>query len=103
MESHENDLREEIKDEEQVLKIQEDYTQVDLGPATRALLDFAKKLPLSPKTMTRQDVDKLHEHGFDDRDILDAANLIGYFNYSNRVMDSLGIQPEPDMRYQPKE
>ena len=67
------------------------------------MLDFAKKLTLSSKEMSRKDVDKLREHGFDDRDILDLAQLIGYFNYSNRVMDSLGIRPEPHMRYKPNE
>lgn len=103
MESHENDLREEIIDEEKVLKIQEDYTCVDLGDRNRVLLDFAKKLTLSPKDMEKADIEKLREHGFEDRDILDAAQLTGYFNYSNRVMDSLGINPETHMRFKAKE
>ena len=103
MESHENDLLEEIHDQEKVLKIQEDYTSVDLGAKNKALLDFAKKLTLSPKDMGKADIEKLREHGFEDREILDAAQLAGYFNYSNRVMDSLGILPEPHMRFTAKE
>jgi len=49
--------------------------------------------------MMKADIDRLRENGFDDRDILDAAQLIGYFNYSNRVMDSLGIDPDPNTRF----
>lgn len=99
MESHEQDLREEIKDEEKLLKIQEDFTQVEFDPKTKALLEFAKKTTLTPKNMSKSDIEKLEKNGFTDKEILDAAQLIGYFNYSNRVMDCLGINPEPEMRY----
>lgn len=103
MESHENDLREEIKDENKTRQIQEDYTQVDLGPQNRALLDFARKLTLNHLEMGRADIDALRGQGFDDRTILDAVQLIGYFNYTNRVMGALGIEPEADMRFRRKE
>jgi uncharacterized peroxidase-related enzyme len=103
VESHEPDLREEIKDEEKIRKIQEDYTLVELGPANRALLDFAKKLTLSPEEMKKADIETLRRHGFGDKDILDAVQLIGYFNYANRVMAGLGIHPEPDMRFVKRE
>lgn len=101
MESHEPDLRSEIQDEEAVRSIQSDYRNVDLGPATRALLDFATKLTRTPQQMTRADAEALRSAGFSDEDIVDAAQLVGYFNYSNRVMDSLGIEPEPEMRFKP--
>jgi len=103
VESHENDLREEIKDEAKVRRIQEDYTTVDLGEANRALLDFAKKMTLSHQKLGRADVEGLRRHGFTDRDILDAVQITGYFNYTNRVMGALGIEPEADMRFTRKE
>ena len=53
--------------------------------------------------MGKADIDNLRESGFDDKDILDAVQIIAYFNYSNRVMDSLGVQPETHMRFKPKE
>lgn len=99
MESHESDLRAEIQDEAKVLAIQEDYRQVDFEPATRGLLDFAVKLTLSPKQMSRGDIEALRTLGLVDEDIVDAVQLIGYFNYINRVLDGLGAEPEPDMRY----
>lgn len=53
--------------------------------------------------MRRADAERLRAAGFADEDIVDAAHLIGYFNYSNRVMDCLGIQPEPGMRHSPRD
>jgi uncharacterized peroxidase-related enzyme len=97
--SHEPDLRAEIQDDTNTLALQQDYRQVDLDLSTRALLDFAVKLTKMPQDMERHDVDSLRQVGFTDEDIVDAAQLIGYFNYSNRVMDSLGIEPEPTMNY----
>lgn len=102
MESHEGDLRSEISNDEKLRAIQDDYRQVDLGPATRALLDFAVKMTTKPREMRRSDVAALRQAGFSDEDILDAVQTIGYFNYINRVMDALGIAPEPDMRFHPE-
>lgn len=47
--------------------------------------------------MTREDCDRLRASGLTDRDILDAVEVISYFNYINRVADALGIDPEPEM------
>ncbi len=52
----------------------------------------------TPAAIRRQDLDTLRKHGLTDRDILDAVEIISYFNYINRVADALGIDPEPEMR-----
>lgn len=52
----------------------------------------------TPAAVRRQDVETLRKHGLSDRDILDAVEVIAYFNYINRVADALGIDPEPEMR-----
>lgn len=44
--------------------------------------------------MSRQDTDDLRTAGFDDVAIHDAAQVIGYFNYINRVADALEVDPE---------
>ena len=51
-----------------------------------------------PAAARKQDVETLRKHGLSDRDILDAVEVIAYFNYINRVADALGIDPEPEMR-----
>ena len=48
--------------------------------------------------MVAADIDALRGHGFDDRAIHDAAQVVGYFNYITRVADGLGIEPEDFIR-----
>jgi len=56
----------------------------------------------APAAIRRRDVESLRKHGMTDRDMLDAVQVISYFNYINRVADALGIDPEPEMRQGPK-
>ncbi|MBL8157009.1 MAG: hypothetical protein JNM70_22740 [Anaerolineae bacterium] len=62
------------------------------------LCDFAEKLTLHPAQMTAADVEALRDAGLDDRAIHDAVQIIGYFNYINRVADALGVEPETFIR-----
>ncbi len=48
--------------------------------------------------MGPHDLDELRRHGFDDRAIHDATQVIAYFNYINRVADALGVEPEQFVR-----
>ena len=50
-----------------------------------------------PAAVRRQDVETLRKHGLADRDLLDAVEVVSYFNYINRIADALGIDPEPEM------
>jgi uncharacterized peroxidase-related enzyme len=50
-----------------------------------------------PAAVRKQDLRTLRKHGLSDRDILDAVEVIAYFNYINRIADALGIDPEPEM------
>jgi alkylhydroperoxidase family enzyme len=51
-----------------------------------------------PAALRRQDTETLRKHRLTDRDILDAVEVIAYFNYINRVADALGVDAEPEMR-----
>ena len=44
--------------------------------------------------MSPTDLDLLRSHGFDDRAIHDAAQVIAYFNYITRIADGLGVEVE---------
>jgi len=71
-----------------------DWRQAALAPEDRALCEYAVKLTLTPGKMGRADVERLREHGFDDRAIHDATQVVAYFNYINRIADGLGTDPE---------
>ena len=77
--------------------IKTDYRLADLDAPTRAVLDYAMKLTLTPAKMAASDIQGLREQGFDDRAIHDIVQVIAYFNYINRVADGLDVDLEPDM------
>jgi alkylhydroperoxidase family enzyme len=59
-----------------------------------ALCAFAEKLTLTPSQMDKSDIELLRAIGLDDRAIHDATQIIGYFNYIDRIADALGVEPE---------
>ena len=71
-----------------------DWRTAPLSPVDRALCEFAAKLTHTSAKMLPADLDALRSAGLDDRAIHDAAQVIAYFNYINRVADSLGVEPE---------
>jgi alkylhydroperoxidase family enzyme len=44
--------------------------------------------------MAERDIVELRNQGFNDRSIHDATQVIGYFNYINRVADGLNVEME---------
>jgi NAD(P)H-hydrate epimerase len=66
-----------------------------LTPRLAALCGYARKLTLTPWAMEAADVERLRAHGLDDRAIVDANQVVSYFNYVNRVADGLGVELEP--------
>ena len=64
---------------------------------TLALLRYAQKLTLTPGEMVQDDVTALTEAGVDDGEILEANQIIGYFNYVNRCLNGLGVTTEGDI------
>lgn len=74
--------------------IARDWRSAPLTSEDRALCEFASKLTLQQQEMGPEDLDVLRGHGFSDRGIHDAVQVIGYFNYITRVADALGVEPE---------
>lgn len=58
------------------------------------MLAYAIKLTRTPGDMTEDDLAPLRATGFTDRDILDIAEVVGYYAYVNRIADGLGVEPE---------
>ena len=75
-----------------------DYREMDLPSADRLLCDYAAKLTLSPGEAGETDLISLRKEGFDDEALTIAVQVIGYFNYINRIAESLGVDLEPEMR-----
>jgi uncharacterized peroxidase-related enzyme len=65
--------------------------------AELALLRYAEKLTRRPGAMVEADVIALREAGLDDGQILEANQIIGYFNYVNRCLNGLGVTTDGDI------
>ena len=62
----------------------------------RRLLEYACKLTRFPDAMTEGDVERLRAAGLDDRAIVDANQVVAYYNYVNRVAEGLGVELEKE-------
>lgn len=65
-----------------------------LPPRMRALCRYALKLTVYPWEVRETDLAPLRDLGLSDRDIVDANQVVSYFNYVNRVADGLGVELE---------
>ena len=64
--------------------------------AELVMLEYTEKLTLKPGEMVETDVIKLRENGVDDGQILELNQIIGYFNYVNRLLNGLGVTTSGD-------
>ncbi len=62
-----------------------------------ALLRYAGKLTTEVAHMVKADIDALHQAGCDDGQILEVNQVCAYFNYSNRLLNGLGVTTEGDV------
>ena len=74
----------------------EDYRQADLDPTVRLLLDFAVQMTSESHARGEKAIGDLRAAGWSDAAILEAVEIIGFFNYYNRLVDALGVDPEPE-------
>ena len=66
----------------------------DLGPRTRALLGWARKLTLEPGAVGEADVDALRAAGLDEQAIWEASALVGLYNMIGRLELAAGVPPD---------
>jgi uncharacterized peroxidase-related enzyme len=81
-------------DKEMVESLQRDYTTAPITPQERVMLDYVVKLTKDATKVWKNDIEGLRKAGFDDRGILQITLIASWFNYINRVADSLGVGRE---------
>ncbi len=77
--------------------LRDDKPENAFDGAELALMRYAKKLTTSPADLCRADVTELQDCGIDDGEILEANQIIGYFNYVNRLLNGLGVTTDGDI------
>ena len=61
-----------------------------------AILHYSKKLTCQVGNLKKVDVIKLKQAGCDDGEIFEVNQVTAYFNYSNRVLNGLGVSLDGD-------
>ena len=65
--------------------------------AELALMQYAEILTLRPGEIRESDIVKLRDNGLNDGEILEANQIICYFNYVNRSLNGLGVTTDNDV------
>ena len=74
-----------------------DYTQANVDPQLRGMLDYAVKLTRDPSSVKETDVETLRGLGLSDEQILAVCLVACTFNFMTRVADGLGVEIHPQM------
>jgi len=90
-------------DDETARALRDDWRRArGLTGRERALCAWAEKLTRTPAGMSAADLAPLRATGLSDPDIHDAAQVVAYFNYINRIADALGTDLEDWMPPRPE-
>ncbi len=74
--------------------LEKDYKNAPISDQDRVMLDHVVKLTKDATKVSKDDIEGLRKAGFDDRGILQITLIASWFNYINRVVDSLGVGRE---------
>ncbi len=61
------------------------------------VMNYVRKLTVSPTEVIEADVKALRESGLDDGEILEINQVVSYFNYANRMVVGLGVNTDSDI------
>jgi uncharacterized peroxidase-related enzyme len=81
-------------DKDLVDALEKDYTTAPVTTQERAMLDYVVKITKDATKVWKDDHERLHAAGFDDKAILQITLIAAWFNYINRVADALGVGRE---------
>ena len=102
VEHHFSGLRRLLGDEGRASQIRSaiearDIDAAPLEPKEKEAMRYARVLTLRPDGVTRGDVDRLREAGYDDGEVLEINQVVAYFAYANRTVLGLGCSTDGDV------
>jgi len=77
-----------------VQALRKDFRSAPISEQDKTMLEYVVKLTKDATQCSPADHTKLRAVGFDDRGILQITLIASWFNYINRVADSLGVGRE---------
>ncbi|WP_424139596.1 peroxidase-related enzyme [Roseomonas chloroacetimidivorans] len=79
-----------------VERVQVNHRHAPLSVRERALADYALAITRAPGAIEPDDLGRLRAAGLSEAEILDAAAIAAYFNFSNRINSAIGVAPNPE-------
>lgn len=98
--SHGAALRYFSEDERKADSVAVNWRHARLTERERALCAYAEKLTLTPAAVVEADLEPLRAAGLTDEQIMEAVQVIGMFNMTNRVSSALGFVPNAEYHAQ---
>jgi uncharacterized peroxidase-related enzyme len=89
---HEQALLAYWKDQDKTRQLITDRSELELSKTDRLLCNLAEKLTLNRDPGYSEEIKTLQSSGLEDRAILDAVQVIAYFNFVNRMVLGLGVE-----------
>lgn len=95
--THGDNLRGMWKNAELVDKLSYNYRtcKSELSREDYAICEYAWFVTAHPRDIDNEQVQKLRDAGLDDHQILEAAFVAGFFNYTNRWVSTIAPVPNP--------
>lgn len=93
---HEQALLAYWKDEEKSRLLLSDRSELELSDADKLLCKLAEDLTNNQIQGYSNHISGLRDAGLEDREILDAVQVIAYFNFVNRMVLGLGVEFSED-------
>ena len=82
--------------EELIADLLKDPAKAAIAPKIVPVLNYLRKLTLSPTTMTQADADAVYAAGWDERALYDAIQVCCLYNFMNRFVEGVGLVPIPE-------
>lgn len=92
---HKEALSRYAKDGAWVEAVAKDAAKAELTAREKALVDYAVNLTKHPEKGVQKQLETLRKAGLKDEELLQAAQVVGYFNFANRLAIGLGVELEP--------
>lgn len=98
--SHGAALREFSQDPVTANLVAINWRQADLSERQRAIAEYADLLTKAPETVEEDDLQPMRDAGLNDHEIMEAVQIIGMFNMTNRISSALGFVPNTEYHSQ---
>ena len=84
-----------------MLALAQDWRDLPLSEADRAMLGYVELLALTPSKATAHHVTTLREAGFRDEEIFEIVMVTAYYALRCRMADGLGVEVDPRAKRDP--